>query len=319
MSLPLPIQTSVIPLWDVGGHSDCVRENLGRTRAEPQWQWVTQSSKQQELWPGTWEQGPVCASQGPILPRRCPAHQCAGWHLSSPGKRSCDYPWLWRKAGQTGVGRPRSTVRCQRIYSDGASRAWRLAQFCGNSPRWPQNSINNTVMVSKQQHLEPAHQGIWEQRQEGGILQEGLCSVSPTFRPSTPPHPGLWRELGSYMGSISSRGAFFSPWLQGTLRWLHPTAAQWGSHVDLGQSYSSTSGGGWCLPLVFLLHPGSFFLVLEHSASRTQQWGHVWSVQRTPEFSGKQLQWELLTRSSPGNAAESAVGWRKAALHSWFA
>lgn len=131
----------------------------------------------------------------------------------------------------------------------------------------------------------------------------------------------LWfvERAGFLHGLNLFQGAFFSPWLQGTLRWLHPTAAQRGSHVDLGQSYSSTSGGGWCLPLVFLLHPGSFFLVLAHSASRTQQWGHVWSVQRTPEFSGKQLQWELLTRSSPGNAAESAVGWRKAALHSWFA
>lgn len=70
--------------------------------------------------------------------------------------------------------------------------------------------------------------------------------------------------------------------------------------MDLGKSYSSTSGGGRCLPLVFLLHPGSFFLVLEHSASRTQQWGHIWSVQFPRVFweaaavgvAYKKLSWE---------------------------
>lgn len=60
------------------------------------------------------------------------------------------------------------------------------------------------------------------------------------------------------------------------------------------------------------------------SASRIQAevsaGGDMYRSSRAPsQLSGKQMQWELLTRNPPGNAANSAVVWMKAVLHSLFA
>lgn len=222
----------------------------------------------------------------------CPAqetHQCAGW-------------LCWKKElGLSLALEENGTGRCGQAQGRTMSHLQGLAVWlsCGNSQRWPQNSINNTGMVNNQQHLETAPQGMWEQRQEGGILLQGLCSVSPTFRPPTPSHSAFWTEVLTWAESLPDV-PFFLPLAAGDTEVAS-------SHCG---TVENSHGSGqepfqhlwrWLVPSPgFFLHQGSFFLVLAAPRTvscRIQQWGHEWSVQRTPQFSGKQLQWELLTRS----------------------